>query len=529
MDRTSSVCVVRALVFAWLGTACGPRDQAPSVPPPPASKVVKTVEETPVSAPVTEARVRAFCGDCHAYPPPDTFPRANWPFEVRRGFDFFRQSDKKLDAPPVEAVVAYYESKAPEAFPVLPVTESERGPVAFRRREVNGPRSPRPSAISNVGLLALSDPKRLDILACDMARGDLLQRRAGQTEGPMSLLAEGLVNPGHVEVADLDGDGVRDLLVADLGAPMPTDDRNGRVLWLKGDADGKFETIVLASGLGRVCDIQAADFDGDGDLDLVVAVFGWRLVGEVLYMENQGVRDGKPTFRRETLDARHGTIHVPVADINGDGRPDFVALITQEHETIVAFLNAGGGRFTPQTLYKAPHPAYGSSGIQLVDLDGDGDLDILLSNGDVYDSPLLKPYHGVAWLENRGEGLLERHAIGPLYGAHRALAGDLDGDGDLDIVATSFLGEPYYDAMRRGVRADAVVLFEQVAPGEFTRHVLERETCDYPSFALADIDGDGDLDIVAGRFRDFSFAGATFVDDPAKGTAPIVIWENLGR
>jgi hypothetical protein len=161
-----------------------------------------------------------------------------------------------------------------------------------------------------------------------------------------------------------------------------------------------------------------------------------------------------------------------------------------------------------------------------VDLDADGDLDVLLSNGDVYDSPFLKPYHGVVWLENRGDGPFEPHPIGPVYGAHRALAGDIDGDGDLDVVATSFLGEPFYGEMRREVEADAVVIFEQTGPGRFARHALERESCDYPTFALGDLDSDGDVDLVAGSFRDFGFAGRSM---PAvSGAGPLVTWENLG-
>ena len=69
----------------------------------------------------------------------------------------------------------------------------------------------------------------------------------------------------------------------------------------------------------------------------------------------------------------------------------------------MAFLNEGGGRFRKETIFAGPHPAYGSSGIQLVDMDGDGDLDVLYTNGDVMDPPpILKPYHGVQWLENEG-------------------------------------------------------------------------------------------------------------------------------
>jgi hypothetical protein len=476
---------------------------------------------------VSHEQVERFCGACHAYPPADTFPKSRWDFEVRRGFDFYRQSGKELDAPPVDRVIAYYTARAPEALPVLPRTPPGGvAPVDFRRREVAGPRPGRPSGVAHVNIVRLSDPDRPDLLACDMVHGDLLALRAGNPDGPMTTLANCL-HPAHVEVCDLDRDGIKDLLVADLGAAMPTDDRFGRVLWLRGSADGSYEADVLATGLGRVCDVQPADFDGDGDLDLVVAVFGWRRVGEILYLEQRPGRDGRPQFAPRTLDRRHGTIHVPVVDLNRDGRPDFVALISQEHETVVAFLNAGDGRFTPRTLYSAPHPAFGSSGIQLTDLDGDGDVDVLLTNGDVYDSPHLKPYHGVTWLENRGEGPFEPHLLGPLYGAHRAVAGDLDGDGDLDVVATSFLGHIFYD-VRREVGADAVVLFEQDGPGRFVRHVLERETCDYPTVALGDLDGDGDLDIVAGSFRDFSFSGTGPTAAPGGVTGPLVIWENLG-
>ncbi|MBW8885858.1 MAG: VCBS repeat-containing protein, partial [Planctomycetia bacterium] len=133
-------------------------------------------------------------------------------------------------------------------------------------------------------------------------------------------------------------------------------------------------------------------------------------------------------------------------------------MISQEHETVVAFLNQADGTFRKEELFAAPHPSYGSSGIQIIDLDGDGDDDILITNGDVLDRPyLLKPYHGVAWLENEGRFPFTHHRLMSLYGASRAVAADFDGDDDLDIVAVSFLPRLEFPE-REALRLPSVVL-----------------------------------------------------------------------
>jgi hypothetical protein len=482
--------------------------------------------------PAKDEQVRALCSDCHAYPPPDTFPKSKWYDEVHRCFQLFNQAHKTMPALSEWAVTEYYREHAPEALATLGPTPDSTPPVSFERLPLSGPEKGEPSAISNVRAVLLSDTARPDILACDMVWGFLWARKAGDTSDRMTKVADDLGRPAHMEVVDLDSDGLRDLLVADLGMPVPTDILRGRVLWLRARLLGGFETIELASQLGRVSDVRPADFDGDGDLDLVVAVSGWRNTGEILLLENQGKNDvGEPRFKSRTLDRRRGTINVPVADLDGDGRPDFVALISQESEAVVAFHNEGEGRFTPVTLFEADHPAFGSTSIDLADLDGDGDLDAVLANGDFYGSPLLRPYHGVSWLENKGwGGRFERHELGAMYGAHRARVVDLDGDGDLDVVACAFLGGAAYAAARQASQADAVVLFEQVGPGRFVRHALERVTADYPSFDVGDVDGDGRVDLVLGRFQEFRMLGDPWrlKDRTRTDIDPVVVWRNLG-
>jgi hypothetical protein len=272
--------------------------------------------------------------------------------------------------------------------------------------------------------------------------------------------------------------------------------------------------------VGRVADVQAADFRGCGKLDLIVAVFGWRDTGEILYLENQTTDWSKPVFVPHVLDGRHGAIHVPVGDLNGDGKPDFAAVISQEHETVVAFLNEGGGKFRRETIYTAPHPAWGSSGIQLVDLDGDGDLDVLYTNGDTLDPPyLLKPYHGVRWLENQGHFPFVDHPLASLYGAMRAVAADFDGDGRPDVLVVSYLPAEEFPQCA-SLDLDSIILLRQAAPGRFVRSVLEKRTCDHVTCAAGAWDGDGRVHLVIGNF---SLSSANRIPEA------VVLWKNVGR
>jgi hypothetical protein len=458
----------------------------------------------------TEARIAAFCGDCHGVPKAGNYSRSAWRKEVMRGYEFYARSGRTdLDPPSMDLTIAYYERQADEEiiYPEPAQAETEFG-AHFRVEKLSsgtpftGTRGPDrlahfPPAISDLRWTELKAGDQRVLLACDMRQGTVtaLKFVAGKPE--IQRLVR-LHHPCHVEPCDLDGNGSIDLVVADMGGLAAVDFDLGRVVWLRNQGEsGPYEPVVLAEGLGRISDVRPGDFDGDGDLDLVVGEFGARK-GRILLLRNEPLDDGEPAFKVEEIDRRPGAIHLPPHDLNGDGRLDFLALVSQEFESVDAFVNQGQGRFRKQTLWEAGDPAFGSSGMELVDIDSDGDLDVLLTNGDSFDDKYIKPCHGVQWLENRGNLKYEYHRLADLPGTYHALAGDMDGDGDLDVIATVWI-EPRVKFGNPAIKQWAsLICLEQTAPGEFVRHTLETDFPWHATLEMADFDGDGDLDFALG-------------------------------
>jgi hypothetical protein len=494
------VALAAVLVIGGLWSRMQSKPDTPTEAPAHTPTAVASFSEQPDPA------IVVFCTACHVMPKPGSFPKSDWYDEVKRGYDFYYQSGRKdLTPPPMQAVVEYFRSQAPEALSIPP-SQMEPGSkrLSFRPTELAIPQvadkftSP---AISFLGRWPRGEKHTPSLLVSDMAGGGVFWCEPVSRGDSLRRIAS-LKNPAVASLCDLNGNGEPDLVVADLGSFQPADHAQGRVVWLPDFQKGEPSQVgqPLCEQMGRVADVQPADFDGDGDMDLVVAEFGWHKTGRILWLRNDGdVRS--PRFVPFTLDPRPGTIHVPVVDLDQDGRPDFVALISQEFEVIEAFLNRGNGVFEKQRLSTADDPAFGSSGIQLVDLDGDGDQDLLYANGDTFDSSLIKPDHGIQWLENTGTFPFVSHRLTSMPGVHRALAGDLDGDGDLDLVAASLLPETTRNQPSRG-QLDSLIWLEQHRPGEFRRHVLETGNCVHAAIELADFDIDGDLDIATGWFLD---------------------------
>ena len=477
-----------------------------------------TRQEPPDSA---EPVVGKVCSGCHAVPPPDALPRSAWPAVVADMAALIAGGvGTPKGAPPpsidfdIERVLRHYESKAPSALPTPPPWPAPEAAPRFAVHPLAPVEAAGSPAVANVHFARLEGAPGMALLAADMVAGRVWG--AVPVKPASSLRGLGSVpNPCHIEAIDLDRDGRTDLLIADLGDAAPSDNLKGSIVWLRRVSAEAFTGVTLARGLPRIADVQAADFDGDGDMDLVVAAFGWREAGGILFFENRTEDWRAPSFVKRELDDRKGAIHVPIRDLDRDGRLDFVALLSQQHEKVVAFLGDGNGGFRRETIDEAPHPAWGSSGLEVVDFDEDGDLDVLVTNGDMLDDFRLKPYHGIRWLENRGGYPFVPHDLASLPGVHRARAVDLDGDGDNDVVACAFVQFSEGGLPRALPDLPSLVWLEQTAKGAFERHTLERGM-QHVSLDVADFDADGDLDIAVGNFR-------------SSGTKSSVdLWENLG-
>lgn len=276
--------------------------------------------------------------------------------------------------------------------------------------------------------------------------------------------------------ADLDGDGDLDLVVANAsGGPLV-----GNLTLHFQEAKGVFglDPITLFGfGSSSPQSVVAADLDGDGKLDLAAVDLNrlhiFLQTGPGLFSP---IASGPLTVP--------GAISLGSADLNGDGLTDLFSANSSSDGLTIFFQSATApGTFVlPPTQIDGP-PGSNPIHVLSADLDDDGDLDLVV---------IYQGLGDLIILFNDGAGQFTVDPSGPLIGPSGsspefAAAADLDGDGDIDLVAA------YEDS-------GALAIFFQTAPGVLG---LSTVTLIHPSLVgprsviPADIDGDGDLDLVA--------------------------------
>lgn len=372
-----------------------------------------------------------------------------------------------------------------------PVGRRPLGLDYYTQRNIGRPAEGAPW-ISDILVTDLDGDGLKDILVADGRRNRISwirQVRLGVFEE--QDIGQTVAGPAHLEVADLNGTGHLDVLVSSMGVIPPNNEKVGSVVVLENDGTNHFTNRVLLQNVARVTYVAAAKLTNSGRLDLVVGQFGY-LQGEVRWMENLG----NWQFKSHSLLDLPGTVHAPVADLLGDGKPDIVALVTHNTEEVHVLWGDGLGHFRDEVVYGSSNKDYGMSGLCIADMNQDGRPDIVFTNGDGFDyaTPGARPWHGVQWLENKGHGKFAFHRLGDFPGAYSPAVADLTGSGRPDIVACCGFND-WSDP-----EAVSLMAFQNEGSGKFTPHILAH----YPTHLIvvkaADLFNDGRIELVTGAF-----------------------------
>jgi len=276
--------------------------------------------------------------------------------------------------------------------------------------------------------------------------------------------------------ADIDGDG-------DIDVVASTRMSGGPVWWFEnsGGSDPTF-ILHLVDNTGVTRSVFAADMDGDGDTDLLTGSSADGS-GNLRWYENDGMNP--PTFTRHVVPSVGNNFYtITAADIDGDGDIDIAAhsgFVFQNDDHTSWFENQGG---SPPTFVERPLQtgADMSHSIRTADLDGDGDLDILLGD-------LAQENGKVVWYEqiDAAQTIFVLRNVGATGGNAIVNPADVDGDGDVDILVANYLGpdgEFFWYENDGG------------SPPTFQENAVWDNVITPATAFPADIDGDSDIDVL---------------------------------
>jgi hypothetical protein len=331
----------------------------------------------------------------------------------------------------------------------------------------------------------------------------------------MEPVAGQSVGNGSVAAADFNSDGSTDVATT-TGA--------GVIAVFLGNGAGEFQPAVnypVQAGDSPSEGLQTADVNGDGKLDLIVAIEYPPAVQVLL-----GNGDG--TFQSPiTLSLAIGPSALAVGDFNGDGKPD-LAVAGYYPSSVVVYLGIGDGTFRVGPSF--PVPAL-PAGLAVGDLNRDGNLDLVvtadadavvtveLGNGDGTFSPRVPNDTGataerVAIGDFNGDGLLDA-AVGTASGQVDVFLGD--GAGGLKLAAPYLFGvdtgevavgdfnhDGILDIAAADVLSNSVFILIGEGDGTFNLQGISFGVSGPPhSIAPGDIDGHGRVDLVVGVYPGF--------------------------
>jgi len=278
---------------------------------------------------------------------------------------------------------------------------------------------------------------------------------------------------------DVDGDGDIDLVAGNYAQPS--------IVWLN-DGSGLFSDSGQQLGVtSETSSVALGDVDGDSDLDLI----------EGLAFNNANIiwlNNGSGNFSNSGQSfGNSNTARVVLGDIDGDSDLDLIESNRLDEVSLV-WLNDGAGLFTDSGQSLGDNETFG---VVLGDIDGDGDLDLVEGTLSFFTNN-----SDSVWI-NDGSGLFSDSGQdhGASFTASLAL-GDVDNDGDLDLIKG--LGP---------IAGDSNTIWLNDGSGTFTDSAENFGGFNYTTaLALGDLDGDGDLDVVTGNNETVSDSNYIFLN-----------------
>lgn len=461
------------------------------------------------------------CGICHLVPQPELLTADSWErvmpamAEFMGLYDSTGHREMLLGENPTirESLI-----KA-NIYPEAPMLSREEYDLLFEYYTKAGKKRDEvvsDTTLPKTELFAVREPEqRVKIPSTTMAYfqddriliGDANTQSLSIFNDKLELTSTGNVTEGAVWLNFYDNA----MLLTVMGSFSPTELRKGMLMALPSQP-GK-QARVLIDELHRPVHTAAVDIDSDGDDDMIISEFGYRTGSLSLYM-NQG----QGRFQKKILYPKAGAIRSEVLDYDGDGDLDVVALIGQSDEGIYLFTNDKGS-FSQSHLVRFP-PSYGSSYFTFKDLDSDGSDEIIYCNGDNADlSQELKEYHGIH-IYKRNREKWERVNFLPQHGSYKAIAEDYDGDGDHDLAAIAFFPD-FVHGIEKGF-----IYYENVE-GKYLPHTMDITSLGrWITMDIGDPDGDGDQDLILGSLMMEVPTKPELVELWMKGVLPFIMLEN---
>ena len=317
------------------------------------------------------------------------------------------------------------------------------------------------------------------------------------------VISDQSLGANDVQAADLDGDGDLDIIVASPDINL--------ISWYENiDGFGEFGfQRLVSSQVQRVNAIHCADLDDDGDIDVLSAS---RDDNSIAWHRNQG--DGTFDQRQIINDELFVAMSVFTGDLDGDGDLDVLSA-SRDDNKIAWYEQTSTGVFGPQQIIDTN--SFNAFAVYAADLDGDGDLDVL-SASDLDDK--------IAWYQNLdGLGTFSQQLIVSTSAdaARDVIAADVDNDGDNDIISASSRDNKiawYRNENGAGVFSSEIIITQSAL---FARSIY-----------AADVDLDGDLDVLSASSNDStlawyknedgrgSYSGPFIIDDQAAGASSIM-------